>query len=94
MALGGERAWDGLDRSMLFRDFGGEVAKAISCAACTKDARVAAGCPEKEYESDRARLRVGWGMFWVGVGSPNPRSGSDSVMLAGLDAGALATLCK
>jgi hypothetical protein len=53
---------------------------------------VATGCPEKEYESDRVRLRGDWGIFWASVVSAGLES--DNIMLAGLDAGTLAPPCE
>lgn len=64
----------------------GERASAISLAVCTRDARVAAGCPYSEENSDEVEcelLLMCWGGFCVGVISPVTEAGLEAEITEG-----------
>ena len=66
----------------------GELAIAISLAVCTRDARVAAGCPYREEKSEDAweRRRGRVGILLEGIGSPRTDWGvEDEAMEGGLE---------
>ena len=67
------------DRDRLMRDGDRERARATSCATCTMDARVAAGCPYRdEYDAERSRdLGRLAGEDEVGLGVVCPSSASE-----------------
>jgi hypothetical protein len=58
---------------------------AISLAVCTRDARVAAGCPYREEKSEDAweRRRGRVGSLLVGIGSPSIDWGVDDEVMEG-----------